>query len=197
MKAVKPYIKAIKKLTEADAKLYKYAEKHINVLSPCNNCGYCCRNNRILVTLPEIIRILKFTEMDFDDVFIIEDNNLSVAIRKNDEGYCMFRAEGKCTIYPVRPFQCMTYPVLFVGFYRELPTFANEDSEQIYFNCESINDKKMKCSVDYFVFKRYSEQRYRFLRSNYFVQGGLIRSGKLKSIIEKLTEELEDKWLEL
>lgn len=197
MVSQKSYNKMVKLLIEADARLHRFAKNYINVLSPCNNCGYCCKNSRILVTIPEMVRILKFTEMNFDDVFVIESNNLSVSIKSSDKGYCIFRSGGKCAIYPIRPFQCMTYPVVFVEFYRELPTFLYGDANQIVFECQSNSNRKMRCSVGSDVFKVITHQRYSFLSYCYLIQGELIRKRRLKTISEGMAHKLKDKWFKL
>lgn len=91
-------------------------------------CGACCRGSGgyVWITVEEMERIAAFREMDletFAHVYIrAVSGKLSLQERKLDGEHlcCMFDPyESRCTIYPVRPEQCHTYP--FWEIYRNYP----------------------------------------------------------------------------
>ncbi len=86
----------------------------------CENCeGNCCigESGYIWVTPAEIEAIASYLEMD-EELFKTRclrkvKYRYSLAERKNGESYeCLFfdPAVKRCTIYPVRPTQCRTFP---------------------------------------------------------------------------------------
>ena len=82
----------------------------------CRRCGNCCTGS------PGIVRIspqeidsladyLKLSAVDFIRLYLCRaSDGLCLAEEKN--GNCCFYHHG-CTIYPVRPKQCKTYPFWF------------------------------------------------------------------------------------
>ena len=79
----------------------------------CTSCGDCCRHHEgyVWVDPPTIRRIadyLKMDQTDFTQKYVRKvDNELSLVEKPNLD--CIFW-EGGCTIYPVRPMQCRTFP---------------------------------------------------------------------------------------
>ena len=106
-----------KSIVEEEEKLYKLAEKAIKVRVKCKMCADCCKRNPLILTPSEAKRIdlycLKhygFRAMNYMER-IGKTFYFRVAFPNNQ---CFFLRGNKCGIYPVRPFYCRTYPVLFV-----------------------------------------------------------------------------------
>ncbi|BAF70101.1 YkgJ family cysteine cluster protein [Nitratiruptor sp. SB155-2] len=87
-----------------------------NACTSCN--GACCRGESgyIWVNSKEIAQISDFLGMkseQFKKEYLIKVGyRYSLKeLKINGEHFCIFFEEGKgCTIYPVRPMQCRTYP---------------------------------------------------------------------------------------
>lgn len=122
-------------LIEQHEKIYAQALKSIKIVEPCEMCGLCCKVSTIRITLPEVIQILKYTKKEFNEIFTIDPILNAIEIRKNGNS-CIFLKNGKCQIYQIRPLQCISYPILFVSFYKELPTFRHTKESFAYFKCE-------------------------------------------------------------
>ena len=82
----------------------------------CTRCGACCTGEPgiIYVDEHEITQISEFLEISRD---VFESRCLypfqdSYSIREADDGRCIFFENG-CSIYPVRPVQCRTFPFWF------------------------------------------------------------------------------------
>src|SRR5438132_682079 len=79
----------------------------------CTRCGNCCTGapGFVWVSLPEIYRIAEFlglNDRDFGKKFLRKvDQRISLIEKPNGE--CIFYDQG-CSIYPVRPSQCRTFP---------------------------------------------------------------------------------------
>jgi len=177
----------IKYLIDWDRKITELARKHIKLLSKCQRCGYCCQNTRILVTIPEMIRILQYLGVNFDRVFFIEPEYYSVTIRTRTIGkmsHCMFWDGEKCTIYVVRPFQCFTYPVIFHVGYKDLATFEEIDFGFAYFKCQGRNKHKLRAKIDWLTLELLAYERFHFLVSNYKLQSKLVNRDTLKTVVE-------------
>lgn len=82
----------------------------------CINCGLCCTGapGEVRVTEHDVEKIAAFLELEpavFRKKYVRRvDGGLSLKERRN--GDCVFFSNG-CTIYPVRPVQCRTYPFWF------------------------------------------------------------------------------------
>jgi uncharacterized protein len=84
----------------------------------CSQCGKCCNGapGIIIILDNEIELIADFLEID-RQVFIERclypylDN---FSIREDETGRCIFFENG-CSIYPVRPLQCRTFPFWFTN----------------------------------------------------------------------------------
>ncbi len=84
----------------------------------CSLCGKCCNGESgiIIVLDNEIKQISDFLALN-RDLFI--DRCLYpyldvFSIREDDTGRCIF-FENSCSIYPVRPLQCRTFPFWFTN----------------------------------------------------------------------------------
>ncbi len=77
----------------------------------CKRCGECCKPV-VLITKEEINLIKAAGFSDFLTLDPIHPENGYVAIKKNDDGYCIFfdKNNKKCIIYRVRPDVCRLYP---------------------------------------------------------------------------------------
>ena len=89
--------------------------------SACEECGgHCCRGESgyIWTKYTEIEQIAKFLDMSIDDFasnYLKKVKHRYSLIEKQlgvDDFACIFFDETKkgCTIYPVRPLQCKTFP---------------------------------------------------------------------------------------
>ena len=82
----------------------------------CQECGACCTGapGTIYAGALEIRRIAQFVGIsvpDLKDAYLYPFRD-SYSIREDSEGRCLFY-ERVCTIYPVRPIQCSTFPFWF------------------------------------------------------------------------------------
>jgi Fe-S-cluster containining protein len=82
----------------------------------CQRCGACCIGDPgiVYVGIDEVTRIAEYLS---DEIFSVADKYLfplraGYRIREHSDGRCYFYDNG-CTIYPVRPHQCKTYPFWF------------------------------------------------------------------------------------
>jgi len=176
---------SVEDLVKIDSNLRELAIKNMSYVEPCHFCGFCCQNRRILVTIPEIKRILTYTGETFDNVFKIEDNELSISIKTKEidgEEYCVFYENGKCSIYPVRPFQCLSYPIIFNVFYDKLPTYWRVERGYFYFRCQRDHHRKCRMKIKSKAFADITIKRHEFLEINYKIQKKLIETGEIKTI---------------
>ncbi len=81
----------------------------------CTQCGHCCTGEPGYVWVEEedIRRIAEFRREPIDEVNLIHVRRVGRrwSLREKANGDCVFydRQQG-CTIYPVRPPQCRTWP---------------------------------------------------------------------------------------
>lgn len=82
----------------------------------CQRCGACCTGDpgTIYVDKDEIARIAEYLSVRVSacvDTYLypIEEG---YSIREHSDGRCLFYNNG-CTLYPVRPHQCRTFPFWF------------------------------------------------------------------------------------
>jgi Fe-S-cluster containining protein len=78
----------------------------------CTSCGDCCRGEGFVwVERSEIEAVAQFLDLELDAFgrryLRRVGRKVSLVEKPNDD--CVFFDEG-CTIYPVRPRQCRTYP---------------------------------------------------------------------------------------
>jgi uncharacterized protein len=82
----------------------------------CQQCGSCCTGEpgTIYVTPDEIKALAAHLRLDVEAftrryLYPFQD---SFSIGEHADGRCLFYDDG-CTIYPLRPHQCRTYPFWF------------------------------------------------------------------------------------
>jgi len=181
-------LQKVRSLIQQDIQLFKFARKSINVIKKCSMCSWCCHNNVIFLTIPEAIRILAFTKADIKKIFEIK-HYIRLKQRKRK---CVFLRNGKCAIYDVRPFQCMTYPIIFnplVFMKKEKVEIAHEN-DTFLFTCAPPNvSKKCTLSVNTDLFNAISLVRLQFLQRNYEVLATLLRKNMLRSVLISLAKK--------
>lgn len=82
----------------------------------CQRCGACCTGDPgiVYVDTDEAKRIAEYLSDEissFIDTYLYPIRG-GYSIKEYSDGRCMFYNNG-CTVYPVRPFQCKTYPFWF------------------------------------------------------------------------------------
>jgi Fe-S-cluster containining protein len=108
------------------------------VFFECTKCGACCRENTLLVTVTgrdiarlsnglgfysnEVIRALDFYLVSgeqppkgLQDIPSVKtENGLAyIALKKLENGDCVFLKDDLCMIHPIRPGVCMSFPFVF------------------------------------------------------------------------------------
>lgn len=82
----------------------------------CTGCGQCCTGSPGYVWISEedihaISNYLDISIEDFIKLYVRKVENRYSLKEKNDSSYdCIFLEGKRCSIYPVRPVQCSTYP---------------------------------------------------------------------------------------
>lgn len=101
----------------------------------CLKCGGCCNGEPgvIYVSDAEITAIAEYTTIERDTfvercLYLMEK---SYSIRETNDGRCIFYENG-CSIYPVRPLQCSTFPFWFQNMR------SNEAWESALLRCPGI-----------------------------------------------------------
>lgn len=104
----------------------------------CTKCGACCRENSLLVTVTgrDIVRISTVLDLTSSEVIRALDFYLSagnessqglrdfpmlntekglayVALKKLENGDCVFLKDNLCMIHLIRPAVCMSFPFVF------------------------------------------------------------------------------------
>ena len=110
----------------------------------CTGCGKCCYgtpgSHYIKVTGEEMERIRDFLGVGqdwFRRRYIESLEPGESGIRLNPDGACPFLdGDGKCSIYPIRPVQCRTYP-FWAEIVRDQASWDREARR-----CEGINAGK-------------------------------------------------------
>jgi Fe-S-cluster containining protein len=92
----------------------------------CRRCGECCQGNGLRVMVyPEEVRAIalhsgrswrEVAEPYPEEVVLPSGTKCSFewALRITD-GRCLFLEDGRCQVYPVRPWICRTYPFVLEG----------------------------------------------------------------------------------
>jgi len=82
----------------------------------CRRCGSCCTGEPGIVYVDdsEITRISEYLEITREILIqrFLYPFQDSYSIREAEDGRCLFFENG-CSIYPVRPLQCRTFPFWF------------------------------------------------------------------------------------
>ncbi|HEC29020.1 MAG TPA: YkgJ family cysteine cluster protein [Gammaproteobacteria bacterium] len=84
----------------------------------CTGCGQCCLGHPdehfIELTDEEAEKIRIYLGMDkraFKRSYLVRDKYIGAGLKINSHGRCeLLDEDNRCTIYPVRPRQCITYP---------------------------------------------------------------------------------------
>jgi hypothetical protein len=80
----------------------------------CQVCGTCCQGEGgIFLTDDEIERIAVFLHIErtqFLEKYCLAKNGRVYIHVREEDGYCHFAREGKCTIHPVKPTPCRQWP---------------------------------------------------------------------------------------
>lgn len=81
----------------------------------CTECGQCCSHPDGYVSLSEneassIANFLDMAEEEFLQSAVNFDDDRLLRLNSAENGDCIFLRNNRCTIYPVRPSQCRTFP---------------------------------------------------------------------------------------
>ncbi|MCD4734710.1 MAG: YkgJ family cysteine cluster protein [Bacteroidales bacterium] len=96
--------------------LYKRVIEHVD----CTECANCCIELETSFQMEEIDRLTKFLNIDKKE--FINQSTKPDEFGDKDKLYlnskpCQFLKDKKCTIYPLRPEECNSYPYLHkIGF---------------------------------------------------------------------------------
>ena len=107
----------------------------------CTKCTGCCSGapGMVWVSLEEIANISEFlgiTTTEFGKKYLrLVDRRLSLTERANYD--CVFLSKEGCSIYPVRPLQCRTFP-----FWKEI-MIDRETWERVTKFCPGVNQGKL------------------------------------------------------
>ncbi len=88
---------------------------HQGLKFECTGCGGCCTHNDgyVEVTEAEAVAITAFLgipEAEFIERYLKLREDKGWELKSRENGDCIFLEESRCSIYPVRPRQCQTYP---------------------------------------------------------------------------------------
>lgn len=112
--------------------------KNKGIKFECTKCGACCREDSLLVTVTgrdiarlsaglglepnEVIKALDFYLVSGKDLpkglrvvtpLNTEKGRAYVALKKMENGDCIFLKDNLCMIHPIRPAVCMSFPYVF------------------------------------------------------------------------------------
>ena len=82
----------------------------------CTECGKCCTGapGYVWVTREEIASMAAYLKVSIDDFvrkYIRQKDHRYALIEMRSRNYdCVFLHDNRCSIYPVRPKQCCTFP---------------------------------------------------------------------------------------
>lgn len=82
----------------------------------CTECGKCCSYPGGFVQLTaeeasDIAAYMNMDESDFMDTFMFfDEKDQGFRLNSFSDGGCIFLKNEQCTVYPVRPLQCRTFP---------------------------------------------------------------------------------------
>jgi len=77
----------------------------------CSNCGVCCTETEMLLSVKDIERLLR---RGLNQSYFVKFDTQGYAKLKNRKGYCVFYdcKKKRCRIYADRPLGCRVYPVI-------------------------------------------------------------------------------------
>ena len=115
---------------------YEYQALHFS----CTACGDCCITGNdyyVYLSTREAERLRKYLELSrswFRRRYLERLDNGDLVAASEDDGRCVFLDENRnCSVYPVRPLQCRTYP-----FWPELAGSSRAWQREAR-RCEGIN----------------------------------------------------------
>lgn len=92
-------------------------EYPLGIRFECNGCGLCCKDTdyrirTIALLKDEAEKISQSTKREISDFAerLRGMHPYAYLMRKNEEGFCVFREENRCSIYKIRPLVCEFYP---------------------------------------------------------------------------------------
>jgi len=118
----------------------------------CQQCGACCKTSGwVYVSSSEITLIADYLQLDifsFKQGFVQRDRGWDLLSTPTFRTQCFLDEAGKCTIYPVRPQTCRTYPYQFScrAEYKEAISICPELRRQVESNKVSIYQFSPKVS---------------------------------------------------
>lgn len=113
---------------------------HAGLRFECTGCGKCCTGSPgyVWVTEEEINAIAAYLKLPVDKFkrmyTRVKDGQNALTEKRAPYYDCIFLHDKKCTIYPVRPKQCGTFP-----FWKGLLS-SKENWEEAAKSCEGIRD---------------------------------------------------------
>jgi len=105
----------------------------------CTGCGKCCGGvpGYVWVTEQEMLAIAQYLNITVEllkRLYIRQRDNRYALIERPKYNYdCIFLKDKKCSIYPVRPIQCKTFP------WWEYNLKSKDSWQAAAQNCEGIN----------------------------------------------------------
>jgi Fe-S-cluster containining protein len=101
------------------------------ILFGCQRCGACCCGapGTVYLARHEVAAVARHLAMEVERfiarfLFPFRD---SYSVREHSDGRCLFYDKG-CLIYPVRPFQCRSYP-FWLEFLRSVENWSAAAAE--------------------------------------------------------------------
>lgn len=82
----------------------------------CTGCGKCCTGSPgyVWVCEEDIQKMAEYLQIPIDlfrRKYLRQKNGRYSLVEMKSKGYdCIFLKDNKCSVYPVRPIQCRTYP---------------------------------------------------------------------------------------
>ena len=193
--------KVIDELVKLDNEIREKFEGIHEYVFECQRCGECCTNDLVLITIPDLVRIIDYTGKSLTKICFKVRNKPMLSLktvklspdklsekRKRREKVCIFYDynEHECKIYPARPFHCYTYPCPVLPYYSTLPTLFYQDDKYITFKC--LASITTKCTIrvkDIEVFRELTEKRVKLLKVNEKLLAYLFARGIFEIAIEE------------
>lgn len=104
----------------ADAAIEIVNEEYRPRLDCKEGCSYCCCKPGVLISIPELLRILEHltTTLDADGIAAVRERAVRYARQLNGRSFdeptdesipCPLLSDGRCSVYEVRPLTCRGY----------------------------------------------------------------------------------------